>query len=75
MKLIKDYDHQLIDFNFLNSNEWDVIQLNKKVDATAMFDWFTEVEKQYSSSKFNFTKDLKFLKWVHNYPQSCEHIL
>jgi hypothetical protein len=66
MKLIKNYDHQLIDFNFLNSNEWDVIQLNKKVDATAMFNWFTEVEKQYSNSKFNFTKDLKFLKTHDN---------
>lgn len=62
MQLIKDYDHLLIDFNFLNSDKWDVIQLNKKVDATALLDWFTKVEQQYYNSKFNFTKDLKFLK-------------
>lgn len=62
MQLIKDYDHRLINFDFLNSDKWDVIQLNKKVNATELLNWFTEVEKQYSGSKFNFVKDSHFLK-------------
>ncbi len=64
MQLIKDYDYLSLDF--LESNKWDVIQLNKKVNSHRMLAWFNEVEYRFSSSKFNFAKDQKFLKTQDN---------
>lgn len=64
MQLIKDYDYLTIDF--LNSKDWDVIQLNKTVDATALLDWFNTVEEKYLESKFNFFNNYKFLNTEDN---------
>ncbi len=64
MMLIKDYENSNITENFLQSNNWDLIELNKSVDIVKLQEWYSYIEKNYNYLKFNFKVNLNLLS-VH----------
>ena len=57
MKMIKNYKANDIDINDLHTNkDWDIIELNWKLDPVKAEEYFNEVEKKFrKETYFNFT--------------------
>jgi len=61
-KLIKGYNLNSIDLDFIRSDEWDLIILNKKIDSSDIFKWYQAVSNNLNHLKFNFLKNSNLLK-------------
>ncbi len=65
VRIIKDYDpinHGITKEFLYNSNDWDLIELNYKVNASDLKHWWGEIEKEFSQMKFNFDKNSDLIK-------------
>lgn len=62
MRLIKDYDPKSITAEFLNSLDWDLIELNKTVDPDGMLRWYGSIEETMTALKFNFRNNLDLIQ-------------
>ena len=58
-RIIKDYDpiNHNITLEFLyETNDWDLIEINYKIDSDRLVQWFNEFEKDFSQCKFSFNE-------------------
>lgn len=62
MRLIRNYDPDSITMEFLNSFDWDLIELNKTINADRMLLWYNTIEENLSELKFNFRKNLDLIQ-------------
>jgi hypothetical protein len=62
-RMIKNYNPDEITLEFLQSDEWDIISLNKKIDPL-IADWYTTVENTLNHLSFNF----QYNSQLTNYP-------
>ena len=62
MRLIENYNTDAITKDFILTNEWDVIKLNKKIDVKELREWYFSVSKNLEHLKFNFRTCTKYIK-------------
>jgi|688.fasta_scaffold37120_8 hypothetical protein len=62
MRLIENYNTDAITKDFILTNEWDVIKLNKKIDVKKLREWYFSVSKNLEHLKFNFRTCTKYIK-------------
>lgn len=56
LRIIRNYSLSDIDLAFLyDNNDWDIIELNYKIDGAALQEWWRQVEIDFNFMKFNFT--------------------
>jgi hypothetical protein len=51
-----------LSIDFINSNDWDLIVLNKKVDSVNLLNWYVEIEDRLSYLRCNLYKNKDLLK-------------
>jgi hypothetical protein len=56
-RFIENYRKNELSFEFLISTDWDVIVLNKKVNAEKISQWYQEVDTRLNYLGFNFVKN------------------
>lgn len=56
-RVIKDYDSKDITTDFLyNTNDWDLVELNYKLDPNKLNDWYNQLSIDFHHMRFRFDK-------------------
>jgi hypothetical protein len=64
-RIIKDYhpvDHGITKEFLYDSNDWDLIELNYKINFIELQRWWDEVEEKFPQMKFNFNENSDLIK-------------
>ncbi len=56
-RIIKDYDpknHGITEEFLIESNDWDLLELNYSLDTSKLSEWYSQVNEKFSHMRFNF---------------------
>lgn len=65
-RFIENYSMNQMSTDFIFSDEWDVIVLNKKVDEKLIHEWYNEVDTRLNHLEFHFEINKNLVKPVTN---------